>query len=532
MFSLAPEFDGIVRRVPAIARIGDVIVPTLSLELLRVATGQKTYVVRTNEAGIQDVAVGRIRIPTDNVGRIWVYYGKRDLSRIVSIKDILSGTVDPAKLQGKLAFMGTSVAGLQDIRSTPLEESLPGVEVHAQILDMAMSKTFLQRPNIALGVEIVATIVASLLIIALVPILGAILTVVAGGLVVAALAAGSWLFFAEQGLLFDVTYPAGASMTVFIILTIISYIREEAEKRQVRGAFGQYLSPALVEQLADNPAQLKLGGETKNMTFLFCDVRGFTAISEQFKSDPQGLTVLINRLLTPLTGAILERNGTIDKYMGDCIMAFWNAPLDDAGHAMHACEASLAMFIALDVLNEERRLEAEEAGTDFLPLLVGAGINTGNCVVGNMGSEMRFDYSVLGDAVNLASRLEGQSKTYGVNVVLGEETVLQLDGHFPVLELDLIAVKGKTEGVRIFALMGRADQIDDPAFRRLAERHEVLLERYRAQDWDAAEAMSHELRDYEGAPTVLYDLYLERIEVYREDPPPADWDGVFVATSK
>lgn len=269
------------------------------------------------------------------------------------------------------------------------------------------------------------------------------------------------------------------------------------------------------------------------MTLLFADIRGFTTISEQFKGDPQGLTHLINRFLTPMTNMILDRHGTIDKYMGDCIMAFWNAPLDDTDHAVHACDSALAMFAALESLNGEIKAEREAAGQKFFPLNIGIGLNSGECCVGNMGSDQRFDYSVLGDPVNLAARLEGQSKNYGVGVVIGDETrVLAPD--YASIELDLIAVKGKVEAVRIFALLGDKEVADGAEYKALISTHNTMLETYRSQQWDKARDLVARGRE-QGARfnlDVLCDLYDERIDEYLESPPAADWDGVFVATSK
>jgi len=328
---------------------------------------------------------------------------------------------------------------------------------------------------------------------------------------------------------------------VYMSSSMLNFLRTEAEKRQVRGAFSQYLSPALVEQLADEPERLVLGGEMRDMTLLFCDIRGFTTISEQFKTDPTGLTKLINRFLTPMTDMILARRGTIDKYMGDCIMAFWNAPLDDKKHAAHGLESALAMFDALHGLNEKLREEAESEDRPHYPINIGIGLNSGECCVGNMGSDKRFDYSVLGDAVNLAARLEGQSKNYGVGVVIGQETRKEAP-EFATIELDLIAVKGKTEPVLIYGLRGDAQEAATPAFQALEKKHEAMIAAYRSQQWDTASALIAECRDLArqtngekhglGGLDVLYDLYAERIAAYRADPPGEDWDGVFVATSK
>ena len=223
-------------------------------------------------------------------------------------------------------------------------------------------------------------------------------------------------------MLIGVAYPLICSFLLYMFLTYMSYLREEMSKKQVRSAFAQYLSPTMVEQLAKDPDKLQLGGEMRNMTLLFSDIRGFTAISEQFRGNPVGLVSLINRFLTPMTGIILDRMGTIDKYMGDCIMAFWNAPLVDENQIDHACDAALTMVERNRELNTAIERECEEEGRPFFPINMGVGINTGEVFVGNMGSDQRFDYSVIGDDVNLASRLEGQSKTYGVLIVIGEST--------------------------------------------------------------------------------------------------------------
>jgi adenylate cyclase len=269
----------------------------------------------------------------------------------------------------------------------------------------------------------------------------------------------------------------------------------------------------------------------RDMTMMFCDVRGFTTISELF--DAEGLTRLINMFLTPMTDVILERKGTIDKYMGDCIMAFWNAPLDDPEHARNACLSALEMTRRLVGLNESLEREAREEGRRHVPLNIGIGLNTGVVCVGNMGSDQRFDYSVLGDNVNLASRLEGQSKTYGVTTVLGENTVAQVP-EMAVLELDLIRVKGKTVPVRIFGLIGDEEFATSDHFVVLRQAHEAMLAAYRAMDWTGAALRVEECRKIMSGLSIggVYDLYAERVTAYREAPPPSDWDGVYVALTK
>jgi adenylate cyclase len=340
--------------------------------------------------------------------------------------------------------------------------------------------------------------------------------------------------------LLDATYATVGILVMYTSMTYAGYSREEASRRQTRDAFSKYLSPDMVERVAGDPGALKLGGDQRDMTLLFCDVRGFTTISEQF--DAVGLTALINKLLTPLTNVILERRGTIDKYMGDCIMAFWNAPLDDDDQEYNGCASALAMLAEMEPLNARLEQEAIEEGRKHIPLKVGLGLNTGPCVVGNMGSDMRFDYSVLGDAVNLAARLEGQSKSYGMNVVLGPNTRNAVKERLATIDLDFIQVKGKTTGTMIYGLMGDEEVLADPKFQYLQKLIFDAMEMYRAQQWDQAQEMFDEIRELgsdENKPWkleanlhILCDLYDERITLYREAPPPADWDGVFIATSK
>ena len=347
-----------------------------------------------------------------------------------------------------------------------------------------------------------------------------------GGLV-----GGAWHAWSAYGLLLDPFLPGVTLSAVFVVGLVGGYLRTDVDRKRIRGAFGRYLSPHLVDELARHPERLQLGGETREMTFLFCDVRGFTRISESLKDDPQALTRLVNRFLTPLTDEILQRGGTIDKYMGDCIMAFWNAPLDQPDHADRACDAALGMMAALERLNAERAAEAQAAGQPMIPLAVGIGLNSGHCVVGNMGSEQRFDYSVLGDPVNLAARLEGQSKNYGVDIVIGERT-RELAPDWATLELDLIAVKGKAEAVHIHTLQGTAERAASAEFQALAAAHDAMITAYRAADDDAARAALATCA--EAAPELagLHALYAERIRALHVTPPPSDWDGVFVAKTK
>ena len=540
MVTIEPEADGIVRRVPAVLRVGDLVFPSLVVEMLRVATGNATYGIRSNRDGIESIVIHKDFPPilTDQNGTIWVHFTPYEREgRYVSAKDVINGAVPLERIQNKFILVGTSATGLLDIRTSPIDSLIPGVEVHANMLETILTPNMPQLTRIqnADGAEPIFALLAGLLMIILLPVIGAGWALLLGGALIGGLIGASWYAYTDSLVLIDVTYPAISTFALYSILTYASYSRAASEKRQVRGAFGRYLSPALVEQLADDPSRLVLGGETKTMTLLFCDIRGFTTISEAFKADPAGLTQLINKFLTPMTDLILERSGTIDKYMGDCIMAFWNAPLDDPDHAKHGCDSALAMFEGLGPLNERLKADAQAENRPHHPIRVGIGLNTGDCVVGNLGSSQRFDYSVLGDSVNLAARLEGQSKNYGADIVIGEMTRAAAPG-FATLELDLIAVKGKTEAARIFALLGHEELNGDPRFRALASRNEDMLAAYRSRKWNEAAALVSECRTLAKEAVdgldKLYDLYGERITRYQAEPPPADWDGVFVATSK
>src|SRR5712672_327065 len=534
LFTIKPERDGIIRRVPMMMLAQGATMPSLSFEILRVATGTDTIFIKSEKAGIKSVAVKGFEVPTDRNGQLWIHFARRDPSIYVSASDVLEGRVAPERIARKLVLIGTSAVGLLDLKTTPIDPVMPGVEVHAQVLESALTRAVLSQPNYGIVVELCAAILLGLLVIAFEPMLGPIGLVAVGGLFASLLVGTSWYFYSEQRLLIDFTYPLLSTTAIYLTLIFSSFVREQAQRRQIRSAFGQYLSPALVEQLAQAPERLVLGGEEREMTVMFSDMRGFTSISETYKHDPQGLTALMNRFLTPLTNAILDRKGTIDKYMGDAIMAFWNAPLEDKQHQINACEAALDMLEQVDALNQERELEAKAPDRPFIPLNVGVGLNTGSCVVGNMGSDLRVDYSVFGDSVNLASRLEGQSKEYGFPIIVGSNTALAAKDRFAILELDFIMVKGKKEPEVIYAIAGREDTAHSGRFQRLRNLTIETLACYRSRDWEGALAAIERGRrtDDAHALELLYNLYEARIRGYQENPPPEDWNGAFALLTK
>ncbi len=581
--SLAQEPDGIIRRVPLITNIGGKVRPALALEIIRVAFQGNSIATKTGINGVEDVliqtkTIGKAAIPTDANGRVWIHYGDPDEGKYeqsryyVSAVDIIRGRIGKDRLQGKLGIMGTSATGLKDIKPTAVEERMPGVEVHANLIDTLVDAILyytstkradeIYKNSIKKGLnEEKARINAKKVKISGSPFLksgvnmpfyeaifaiflgivftlsaikfGPLLNISLFGVILGSSFYISIRLYLENKILFDPTFTAFSTFIIYFGTTFANYLRDANEKKQIRGAFSQYLSPALVEQLASDPDKLVLGGETKKMTFLFCDVRGFTTISEAFKENPQGLTKLINRFLTPLTNEIIKMNGTIDKYMGDCIMAFWNAPLNVIEHQNISCEAALNMHKALYELNQLRKKEAEKENKVFLDLKIGIGLNTGNCVVGNMGSDQRFDYSVLGDAVNLASRLEGQSKEYGVKTVIGEETNNNVEKLYATLKLDLIAVKGKKEAVAIYTLLGDNKMRESGDFENLYLNHNKMLENYFDQNWDSALNQIHICRKLlNGIMSEYYDMLSLRIHEFKNSPPLKNWDGVYTAKTK
>jgi adenylate cyclase len=534
LLTIKTERDGIVRRVPVIMQAQGLTMPSLSFEMLRLASGSDTIVIKATNVGITSVGVKGFSLPTDLNGQIWVHFARNDPSIYVSAADVLEGRVDEDTIAGRLVLIGTAAVGLQDIKTTPISPVMPGVEIHAQVLEAALTGQLLSQPLWGPLAEFLAATILGIAVIWFAPMFGPVSLVTVGGFFATLLVGTSWYYYSQQRLLIDFTYPLLSTTAIYLTLIFFSFVREQSQRRQIRSAFSQYLSPALVEQLAQAPEKLVLGGEKREMTIMFSDMRGFTSISETYKDDPQGLTTLMNRFLTPLTNAILNRKGTIDKYMGDAIMAFWNAPIDDKQHEINASEAALDMLEQVDALNKQREEEAREENRPFIPLNVGVGLNTGTCVVGNMGSDLRFDYSVFGDSVNLASRLEGQSKEYGFPIIAGSKTALAVKDRFAILELDFIMVKGKTEPEVIYAIAGREDVAHSGRFQRLRNLTIEMLACYRSRDWDGALAAIARGRrtDEARALASLYDLYEARVRNYQQNPPPDDWNGAFALLTK
>ena len=534
-----PDRDQVLRRVVMFYRSGEQIVPTLFTEAIRVAQGASTYVIKASNAsgetafgaqsGINHVRVGNMEIPTDADSGLWLKFRPTRPQAFISAAKLLAGEVDKEEIAGRIILVGTSAAGLLDLRATPLDAAVPGVEVIAQAIEHVLAGRFLTRPDYAPALEQLVIVVFGILLAIVLVRVSARAAALLGLLAIEGIFVGGWIAFEYAGLLFDPIMPGLALLCLLAAATFYVYRRVEVQRGEVRKAFSRYVSPEVVSELIANPGKLTLGGEERELTLLFCDVRNFTTISERMSATE--LTRFINELLTPLTDVILEHRGTIDKYMGDAIMAFWNAPLDEPAHAQQACRSALAMTVKMHELNRIWRARAEAEGREHGEVRIGIGINTGQCCVGNLGSLQRFDYSAIGDEVNVASRFEGLAKVYGLTAIVGERTVRESNG-FAAFELDRVRVKGRGRPAPIYTfsdlLAGNGADMT-----ALAAAHGRFLHSYRSQLWDAAELAIAECRGHK--LTVLdhyYSVFSSRIAAYRQTPPPKDWDGAFTALEK
>ncbi|PLX33082.1 MAG: adenylate/guanylate cyclase domain-containing protein [Hyphomicrobiales bacterium] len=535
-----PDRDQVVRRVPLLARAGGQLYPSLSVEALRIAQDASTLIVKSSGAsgeqsygkptGVISLRVGAGILPTNARGELLVHFGYWDRSKYIPAWKVLQDKVEPDLFAGRIVLIGTSAPGLFDMRATPLEAAVPGIDIHAQAIEQVIEGRFLYRPDYALGVEILYVSVVALLMILLLPRIGAAWSAVAGGVLISIMLGISYGLFVKWGWLSDPVYPSLAALMVYLIGSAIVFLHSDIERKRVRSAFSHYLAPNLVEQLSANPDRLVLGGELREITMMFSDVRGFTGIAEGLNSHE--LITLINKVLSPISESILNHQGTIDKYMGDAVMAFWNAPLDDPDHPRNAALAAIDMQKRLVGLNADLSHQAREDGREFIKIRLGVGLCSGPSSVGNMGTENRFDYSVIGDTVNIASRLEGLTRIYGVDILMAQSTAAKCAG-LALLEVDKVRVKGREQPVNLYALVGGEDYAGSDEFRRLAQAHGQMIESYRERLWDEA------LRDIERClehaderTAEFYRIYCARIEEYRENPPGEDWDGVFTALTK
>jgi adenylate cyclase len=516
MLLTAPELDGVVRRLPLIIQVKKETYPTLPLEVLRVFGGESSYQAKINEAGIQAVRVkGTPAVNTDANGRVWVNFKYK-------FENISYTDADWSKVKGKIVVLALTAEGLANTVATPVGIS-QGYEVSMQTLQMLVDGNRLERKAEFDLYELTTGAIVGILLILVAAYLGYVYNGVLVTVLLCVPTAVGFYVFNKHGYLLDYTWPTLALFLPWVGAIFMRFVMEYKLKMQIKKQFGTYLAPALVEKLQKNPGLLQLGGDERELSIMFTDVRGFTAISEHYGKDVQGLTKIMNRYMTAMTKAILENDGTLDKYIGDAQMAFWNAPLDNPNHAKDAVKTALSMLKELDTFNSEIKNEGIPA------FGMGLGINTGDVVVGNMGSTQRFDYTCLGDHVNLASRLEGQSKSYGVRIIIGSKTYDMVKDEYKCVELDCIAVKGKKQGVKIYTIL---ENQGIPSQSAVFSVHSEFLNQYRMQNWDKAISTAEVLMKHNKELIHYYEMMIERIEELRKSNLPPDWDGVFRATSK
>ena len=496
-----PEVDGVVRRMPLVISSGDTLYPNLSLEVLRVIANDPSFQIKFNELGIQALRIPQFgKIKTDTIGRVWIDWQQKGIEH--------SLTNLPKNFNNEIVIIGVTASGLVNPLSTSIGEVWPH-HAQASLIATLSNQINISRPDWATGAELISILLLSIFLILFTRWkYGIIFNIgLIGGLYYCSIH-----LFTKEALLIDALYPIVSLSVIYAVAYTIKFVSELNQKLLIKKQFGTYLSPALVEKLQKNPELLKLGGETRELSIMFTDVRGFTSISEHYGKDVQGLTSIMNRYMTAMTSKIIKYNGTLDKYIGDAQMAFWNAPLDDKEHALNSVRAALEMLNDLDTFNKE-------ISKENIPAFgMGLGINTGEVVVGNMGSTQRFDYTCLGDTVNLAARLEGQSKTYGVRIILGHRTASLIDEHYPVVELDTIAVKGKTIGVKVYTIT----ELDDES------GHKKFLRAYYAGEWETALLLTVKLKNENISLIDYYDNMIQRL--YKGKP--KNFDGVYRPTSK
>ena len=520
--------DGVIRRIPMVYEYQDNFYEALSLIMVRTLLGIKeTKPVfeedyNTGYSSLEKLSLEYIDIPVDkNVQALVPYRGKEGSFLYVSAVDVINGLVDKKILQDAIVLVGTTAPGLYDLRTTPVQKQYAGVEIHANLISGILDQTIKQSPAYVDGIEFIQLLLIGCLLTLLFPLLSP-LWVTFVTLVISSITIAANITFWQYG---NLVMPLAASLILIFIIFVANmsygFFIERRGKLQIASIFGQYIPPDLIDEMNFNEDSYSLEAENREMTVLFSDIRGFTTISEGLT--PAQLSELMNAYLTPMTKIIHEKRGTIDKYMGDAIMAFWGAPLEIPNHARHALETAMDMLERLNAI----RVEFIERG--WSAIYIGVGLHTGMMSVGNMGSEFRMAYTVLGDAVNLGSRLEGLTKVYGVEIIVSEATRDAVP-EFAYRELDIVKVKGKDKPIGIYEPIALEEEITDEELVEM-EKSKKAISAYRKQDWLIAQLFFDELQKML-PERKLYSIYLERINNFMNNPPPANWDGVFVHTTK
>ena len=519
--------DGVFRRVPLLQAYNGKMYPSLALEITRISLQNRTLKLgygSTDEKhkSLEWVYIGNIAVPVDEHSAVMVpYIGPQKTFTYISAADVLNKSVSLDSLKNKIAIFGTSAAGLLDLRTTPLESAYPGVEVHANIIQGILDQSIMHKPEYMIGFEILLIFIFGITLSLILPRLSPGWSTLSAFICISIVLLIDNYAWNQLMVIMPVASPLILIASLFLMNMSYGFFLESLGKRQITHLFGQYVPPDLVSEMSRNMKEINLDGEIRNMSVLFTDVRNFTGISESM--EPKELTAYINAFLTPLTKVIHQNRGTIDKYMGDAIMAFWGAPLKDLQHARNALNAGTEMLEAIKKLNIHLKAQNKPE------LKIGIGVNTGEMNVGNKGSEFRVDYTVLGDAVNLGSRLEGLTKNYGVDFIVSESTRHAVP-EFEFRMLDNVRVQGKKRPVTIYEPIGLVENVDRALRKQIKEFHHAL-KHYQEQNWDSAEKLIFQLNQYD-PEREIYKIYLDRIAFFRNNPPGEDWDGVFTHTHK
>jgi len=521
-FNTMPDTDGTMRWSPLVIKFQNNYYPSLAISLLTQYLNWPMLSLNLEKYGVESIKIGNITIPTDDRGRLLInYMGPAKTFPHYSINDIIKGKIPAEKLRNKIVLVGITATAVYDLRVTPFSPVYPGVEIHANVIDNILHQNFLIFSSLIRLIDIIAIIVFGLAMGLIITRMRAVSGAFVAFIIVGVFIAGNLYAFFHFNIWLTLVYPVLTMIVIYLGITIYHYIKEEREKKKIRSAFQYYLTASVINEMLKDPTKLKLGGDKKDLSVLFSDIRGFTTISEQLT--PEELVRLLNEYLTAMTNIVFKYNGLLDKYMGDAIMAVFGAPLDQPDHARRAC------LTALEMMGELHKLQKKWEAEGRPVLNIGIGISTGEMVVGNMGSEMRFDYTVMGDMVNLGSRLEGINKEYGSNIILSEFTYNVVQDSMSCRELDWVRVKGKNKPVKIFELLG--EKKDEGNWKDLITSFEKGLMLYREAKWDEAIASFQQVLTIR-ADDFASSLYIERCKNLKEQPPAQPWDGVFTMTKK
>jgi adenylate cyclase len=523
-FTLLPDEDGVLRRTPLVIQAGEEVYPSLALATAWQALGRPALVVEVAQNRVAGIRLGERMLPADSHGRLLLAYpGPAKTFPHVSIADILAGELPPGHFRNRVVLIGVTATAIFDLRVTPFGSVYPGLEVQATAIDNLLTGRFVTRPGWASVADQLAIVALGVLTGLLLSRLGALSGLLAAGLLAAGYVALARQLFVSAGAWLGVTYPLLALGTTYVAITAHAYLSEQRERRKVVSAFGQYVSPVVIEQMLARPDQLRLGGEERVLTVLFCDMAGFTGIAERLT--PQQTIELLSEYHACMTERIFACEGMLKEYVGDELMAIFGAPVAQPEHAVRACRAALELRAA------RAEFSIEWAKRGYPPIRSRTGVNSGAMLVGNVGSRYRFSYGVVGDAVNLASRLEGMNKMYGTEILIGEQTAAMAGDAFRLREVDSVRVLGKRLAVRIYELVGEAGETLDPGREKAFGHHAAGLIAYRERRFDAA------LIELEAALALAPGAGPSRTlggrcQLYRAAPPAPDWDGVFEATEK